>query len=161
MEYREPWNTEHCGWDHILLKKAPSLMESVCPGWVAMCVVFRGPHWRCHIQNQTWESTKTIVSTQYMHAHVPCDVVERPAAVEGSCWQPPGDWCYPTINHHIYPTVSKNINTLRRRGIRTWSLSSTRKRWNLDTSGDLRMKALVSGICQARLLGYLWVQYKM
>ena len=37
----------------------------------------------------------------------------------------------------------------------TWSLSSTRKRWNLEMTGDLRMKALERGTYQARLLGYL------
>lgn len=37
----------------------------------------------------------------------------------------------------------------------TWLFSLTRKAWNLERRGDLRMNFLVSGTCQARRLGYL------
>ena len=41
--------------------------------------------------------------------------------------------------------------------LHTWLFSLTRKAWNLERRGDLRMNFLVSGTCQARRLGYLHI----
>ena len=50
---------------------------------------------------------------------------------------------------HTYTHAHTHIHT------HTNSVSFTRKRWNCSKTGDLRIKRLVRGICQANLSGYL------
>lgn len=53
------------------------------------------------------------------------------------------------------PHTNTGAHTKRRVSTHTNSVSFTRKQWNCSKRGDLRMKRLVRGICQASLSGYL------